>query len=37
MFLLTGAALARSGPGVPADARYARRIVDEVMSGLAAR
>ena len=37
MFLLSGAALARTGPGMRADARYARRIVDEVMSGLAAR
>lgn len=37
MFLVSGAALARGGPGVPADPRYARRIVDEIMAGLAAR
>jgi AcrR family transcriptional regulator len=37
MLLLSGAALARGGPGEPSDARYGRRIVDELMSGLAAR
>jgi AcrR family transcriptional regulator len=37
MFLLSGAALARGGPGEPPDSRYGRRIVDELMSGLAAR
>jgi AcrR family transcriptional regulator len=38
MFLLTGAALARVGSGGPAsDTRFARRIVDELMNGLAAR
>ena len=37
MFLLSGAVLARGGPGEPPDSRYGRRIVDELMSGLAAR
>lgn len=41
MFLLTGAALARVGAGgagaQSSDARFARRIVDELMNGLAAR
>jgi AcrR family transcriptional regulator len=39
MALLSGAALARTGqPAAPvADARYARRVVEELMAGLAAR
>jgi AcrR family transcriptional regulator len=37
MLLLSGAALAPGAPGQPADPRYPRRIVDELMNGLAAR
>jgi AcrR family transcriptional regulator len=37
MLLLSGAALARGGPGQPADPRYGRRVVDELMNGLGAR
>jgi AcrR family transcriptional regulator len=38
MLLISGAALVRGGYGPPvSDARYARRVVDELMRGLAAR
>ena len=38
MLLISGAALVRAGYGPPvSDARYARRVVDELMRGLAAR